>query len=243
VSRPKPLPESELRSLVKASRSPPGGRRQARLGPRAHDRELSALAFRRAEAHRVDRSAKARLASATRTLDEHDRPFGDATTASRSRRQEAGRLDLPASIEHMEQELAALPEMVEAERAANAETIRTGDRPATRSSASRSRSLTMPACGARPLQQSPTNASSTTSDRSQRIRLPASSGSRLLAASPSTTPSGASPPASARRPHAAARQHRAGDHLLCRQPRHRRPRPHDRHRSAKPRPPGPGLSL
>jgi hypothetical protein len=64
-----------------------------------------------------------RLAGATRTLDELDRPLQRRRHRSEIEQARRQVLDLPTSIEESEQALAELPEMVEAERAAKRETM------------------------------------------------------------------------------------------------------------------------
>lgn len=64
-----------------------------------------------------------RLASATRTLDEHDRPLRRRHHRSEIAQARRQVLDLPASIEESEEAMAALPGMVEAERAAKHATM------------------------------------------------------------------------------------------------------------------------
>jgi hypothetical protein len=89
----------------------------------AHDRALSDLALRRAQLAMSIERETLRLASATRTLDEHDRPLRRRHHRSEIAQARRQLLDLPASIEESEQALAELPGMVEAERVAKRETM------------------------------------------------------------------------------------------------------------------------
>lgn len=127
ASSRKPLPEAELRSLMKAAAVHQTAVDKLNWNLVEHDRELSALVFREQRLTELIGSAKARLASETRTLDEYDRPL-------KRRRQHRFEItqakkqvgSLPATIEQMEQELAALPELVAAEHAAKRRTFERG---------------------------------------------------------------------------------------------------------------------
>lgn len=118
-----PLPAADLRTLVKQAARHQAAADNVDRVIAAHDRALSDLALRREQLTMSIERDTMRLASATRTLDEHDRPLRrrhHRSEIAQARRQVA---NLPASIEESDQALAALPGMVEAERAAKRATL------------------------------------------------------------------------------------------------------------------------
>ncbi len=123
AARPVPLPEADLRTLVKKAARHQAVTDKLDREVAAHDRTLSDLARRREQLTSSIETEKIRLASATRTLEEHDRPFRRRHHRFEIARAKHNVSDLPGSIEQSEQELAELPEVAEAERAAKGRTI------------------------------------------------------------------------------------------------------------------------
>ena len=123
ANRPIPLPEAELRTLVKQAAHHQAVADKLEREVAAHDRALSDLAVRRQRLARSIETEKSRLASATRTLEEHDRPFRRRHHRFEIAQAKHNVADLPDSIEQSEQELAELPEAVEAERATKRRTV------------------------------------------------------------------------------------------------------------------------
>src|SRR5690606_35329716 len=70
-----PLPEQELRALVGRAAAHRTSAERISWRLRDHDRALADLAWREEELRDQIRHARARLADATRVLDEHDRPL------------------------------------------------------------------------------------------------------------------------------------------------------------------------
>jgi hypothetical protein len=75
VVAPDPLPEPELRALVERAAAHRAAAERLTWRLRDHDRALADLAEREEELHDQIRHARTRLAEATRTIDEHDRPL------------------------------------------------------------------------------------------------------------------------------------------------------------------------
>lgn len=127
VATSAPLSERELRALVgrAAAHRAAASRLSWRL--RDHDQALSHLAERNEELHDQIRHARGRLAEATRTLAERDRPLrrrhhrAEITNAKRELE------SLPGWIDDLERELDELPGDIEAARRARAQTVRLGE--------------------------------------------------------------------------------------------------------------------
>jgi conjugative relaxase-like TrwC/TraI family protein len=121
--RPVLLPEAELRTLVKQAARHQAVADKLDREVAAHDRALSDLARRRQQLTRSIETEKIRLASATRTLDDHDRPFRRRHHRFEIAQAKHNVSDLPDSIQQSEQELAELPGVIEAERASKRLTV------------------------------------------------------------------------------------------------------------------------
>ncbi|MCB0976507.1 MAG: hypothetical protein KDB02_03520, partial [Acidimicrobiales bacterium] len=119
-----PLPEQELRALVGRAAAHRASAERIRWRLRDHDRALADLAWREGELQDQIRRARIRLADATRTLDERDRPLHRrhhrAEIASAKREVDS----LPGWIDDLESELTELPEAIEAARSAREQTVR-----------------------------------------------------------------------------------------------------------------------
>jgi conjugative relaxase-like TrwC/TraI family protein len=119
-----PLPEPELRALVGRAAAHRASAERINWRLRDHDRALADLAGRKEELHDQIRHARVRLADATRTLGEHDRPLHRrhhrAQIAGAKRDVES----LPGQIDDLERDLDELPGDIEAARAAREQTVR-----------------------------------------------------------------------------------------------------------------------
>lgn len=123
ASRRAPLPEAELRTLVKQVARHQAAADKLDRVVAEQDRTLADLALRRQQLPRSIETEKCRLASAKRALDEHDRPFRRRHHRFEIAQAKHNIADLPDSLEQSAQELAELPEAVKAERAAKRQTI------------------------------------------------------------------------------------------------------------------------
>jgi hypothetical protein len=113
-----PLTEAELRALVKRAVDHQAAADTHHRRLDEHDRSLAALARREAELPELISQAEARLARATQTLEQHDRPLrrrGHAAAIADAKNEAAS---LPGHIDDLAHELAELPLMIEAEQAA-----------------------------------------------------------------------------------------------------------------------------
>lgn len=137
ATRRLPLPNNELRTLVKQAARHQSAADDLKGKVAAHDRRLSALSHREHDIARAIKTLKLRLASATRTLDEHDRPFRRRHHSFEITQAKHQVAELPASIENLEQELTELPEVAEAERAAKRRTVQKGTTAPRRAKADR----------------------------------------------------------------------------------------------------------
>ncbi|QYG93247.1 relaxase domain-containing protein [Iamia sp. SCSIO 61187] len=119
-----PLPERELRALVRRASAHRATAERISWRLRDHDRALADLAWREGELQDQIRHARTRLADATRTLDERDSPLHRrhhrAEIASAKREVES----LPGWIDDLESELTELPDAIEAARSAREQALR-----------------------------------------------------------------------------------------------------------------------
>lgn len=119
-----PLPEPELRALVRRAAAHRASAERISWRLRDHDRAVADLAGREEELRDQIRHARIRLADATRTLDERDRPLHRrhhrAEIASAKREVDS----LPGWIDDLESELTELPEAIEGARSAREQTVR-----------------------------------------------------------------------------------------------------------------------
>ncbi len=116
--RQEPLAEPDLRALVKQAAAHQAAADKLRLRQDEHSRSLAEVARRKQELPELVDDAKTRLADATRTLDQQDRPLrrrGHTAEIARAKN-EAG--FLPGRIVKLEREMEDLPTAIEAERAA-----------------------------------------------------------------------------------------------------------------------------
>lgn len=119
-----PPPEQELRALVSRAAAHSASAERIRWRLRDHDQALADLVGREEELRHQIRHAQSRLADATRTLGEHDRPLHRRhhRTEIENAKREARRL--PEHIDDLETELSELPKEVEAARLAREQTVR-----------------------------------------------------------------------------------------------------------------------
>jgi conjugative relaxase-like TrwC/TraI family protein len=111
-----PLAEPELRALVKEAATHQAAADTLRLRQDEHSRSLVALTRRRRELPDLVDDAKARLADATRTLEQHDRPLRRRGHTEEIARAKNEAHFLPGRIEDLEREMEDLPTAIEAER-------------------------------------------------------------------------------------------------------------------------------
>jgi chromosome segregation ATPase len=112
------LAEPELRALVKQAAAHQAAADRLRVRQDEHGRSLAALARRKQALPDLVDEAKTRLALATRTLEQHDRPLRRRghTAEIASAKNEAE--SLPGRIEDLEREMDELPTKIGIERAA-----------------------------------------------------------------------------------------------------------------------------
>jgi conjugative relaxase-like TrwC/TraI family protein len=119
-----PLPEQELRALVGRVAAQRASAERIRWRLRDHDQALADLAGREEELRHQIRHARTRLADATRTLGEHDRPLHRRHHRTEIENAKREARVLPGQIDDIETELSELPKDVEAERLAREQTVR-----------------------------------------------------------------------------------------------------------------------
>ena len=119
-----PLPERELRALVGRAAAHCASAERIDWRLRDHDRALADLAERKEVLRDQIRHARTRLADATRTLDEHDRPLHRRHHRMEIENAKREARVLPGQIDDMENELSELPKEVEAAQLAREQTVR-----------------------------------------------------------------------------------------------------------------------
>lgn len=116
--RREPLPEPDLRALMRQAAAHQSAADTLRLHLDEHGRALAVLTRRKRELPELVGQAMTRLTDATLTLDQHDRPLhrrGHMAEIARARNEVRS---LPGHIEGLERELESLPTTIQTERAA-----------------------------------------------------------------------------------------------------------------------------
>lgn len=119
-----PLPEQELRALVGRAAAHRASAERISWRLRDHDQALADLAGREEELRHQIRHARTRLADATRTLGEHDRPLHRRHHRMEIENAKREASVLPGRIDDIETGLSELPKEVEAARFAREQTVR-----------------------------------------------------------------------------------------------------------------------
>ncbi len=121
--RREPIPEPELRALVRQAAAHQSAADTLRLRLDEHGRSLAALTQRKRDLPELVGQATTRLTDATRTLDQPDRPLrrrGHTAEIARARNEVRSLL---GHIEGLERELEDLPTTIQTERAARDQAI------------------------------------------------------------------------------------------------------------------------
>lgn len=116
--RLEPLTEPKLRALVKQATAHQAVADRLRLRQDEYGRSLAALARRKHALPDLVDEARKRLAHATRTLEQHDRPLRRRGHTAEIARAKNDAHSLPGHIEDLEHEMDELPRTIEIERAA-----------------------------------------------------------------------------------------------------------------------------
>lgn len=222
--RREPIPEPELRALVRQAAAHQSAADTLRLRLDEHGRSLAALTRRKRELPELVGRAKAHLADATRTLDQHDRPLrrrGHMAEIARARNEVRS---LPGHIEGLEREVENLSTTLQTERAARDQAVELhadrhgADAERVRQALDDDARIRGKQSVEKPARLLLDRLGPVPDEPMARDRWVAAAGARRATPCPL-----GSPRDHPRRPAAAARSTRLRDHLLRSQPSNRRP--------------------